>query len=208
MAPVVVAPAPIALVGVLEIHVMECEYKKRGLGGIFNGLGNDPYCRVRIGTSTSFKTRIYKGVDKGTRAAWFEKFTYHLNGPINLQFEVLDEEEFTPDSLIGMAKLDINATTLFNGQPQWLSLSKRCGATIEGRFQVALTLRPHVPVYGAPVYTAPIVTTQYVQQPIVTTQYVQQPVVYQQPIVQQRVVYQSAPVVIQQQPTVSTVYYR
>lgn len=148
----VVTP-PAALHGVLEVHIMECEYPKRGF---FRGFGNDPYVNVRLGTM-HFKTRVYDGPDKATRATFFEKFDFSITNQVSLQLEILDKDDLTPDSLIGMCNVEVNKVP--DGAAFWVPLTKRDRSTSAGRLQISLRLKPpathyaHAGVYSP--YTVP-----------------------------------------------------
>jgi hypothetical protein len=138
---------PVHLFGNLEILVQQAEYKSRGIS-FLRGFGNDPYCRVRVGT-TIFKTKIYKGPDKGSKSSWYEKFNFNLTGPISVQFEIMDADELTPDSIIGLAKVSLDSANVPNGQPQWITLTKVDGSTPVGRIEVCfITVYIHLQLFS------------------------------------------------------------
>ncbi len=97
----------------------------------------NPYCKVKIGGQKFRGSVCKKG---GKHPSWDDTIVVRRNDESACEIKLRDKNIFTPDSLIGACKVDLDAVAAFGRVTKWLDVIRK--DKVEGQLLVEITYNP------------------------------------------------------------------
>ena len=97
----------------------------------------NPYCKVQIGDK---KTRGAVCKSGGKHPSWDDSIVVERNNELSCEIKIRDKNTLTPDSKIGVAKVDLNAVAALGRVMKWYDIINK--DRIEGQILVEISYIP------------------------------------------------------------------